>query len=149
MTHCGTAGKPNGKMEKTNINLHMGRNRSIRLKLIRKYGVELMEIQTAKEKNAVIVSVQGRIDAVTAPEFEKAISSLIVQGENIFLFNFSGLEYISSAGLRSILATAKKLKPTGGSILFSEIKGPVKDVFKISGFGTIFKMFETQEDALK
>lgn len=108
-----------------------------------------MEIQTAKEKNAVIVSVQGRIDAVTAPEFEKAISSLIVQGENIFLFNFSGLEYISSAGLRSILATAKKLKPTGGSILFSEIKGPVKDVFKISGFGTIFKMFETQEDALK
>lgn len=108
-----------------------------------------MEIQTAKEKNAVIVSVQGRIDAVTAPEFEKALSSLIAQGENVFLFNFSGLEYISSAGLRSILATAKQLKPKGGSILFYGLTGPVKDVFKISGFGAIFKIFETREDALK
>ena len=108
-----------------------------------------MEIQTAKEKNVVIFSVQGRIDAVTAPEFEKAISNLIAQGENFFLFNFSGLEYISSAGLRSILAAAKQLKPKGGNILFSGLKGPVKDVFKISGFGTIFKIFETREDALK
>jgi anti-anti-sigma factor len=108
-----------------------------------------MEIQTAKEEKAVIVSVQGRIDAVTAPEFEKALSSLIARGENVFLFNFSGLEYISSAGLRSILSTAKQLKPKGGSILFSGLKGPVKDVFKISGFGAIFKIFETQEDALK
>jgi anti-anti-sigma factor len=108
-----------------------------------------MEIQTAKEKNTVVVSVKGKIDAVTAPEFEKALSTLIAQGENIFLFNFSGLEYISSAGLRSILATAKQLKPKGGNILFSGLKGPVKDVFKISGFGTIFKIFETREDALK
>jgi hypothetical protein len=44
-----------------------------------------MEIQTAKEEKAVIVSVQGRIDAVTAPEFEKALSSLIARGENVFL----------------------------------------------------------------
>ena len=108
-----------------------------------------MEIQTAKEMNTVVVSVKGKIDAVTAPDFEKAIADMIAQGENVFLFNFSGLEYISSAGLRSILVTAKQLKPKGGTILFCGLKGAVKDVFKISGFGTIFKMFETQEDALK
>jgi anti-anti-sigma factor len=108
-----------------------------------------MEIQTAKEKDAVVVSVQGKIDAVTAPEFEKAVSNLIAQGENFFLFNFSGLDYISSAGLRSLLSTAKQLKPKGGNILFYGLKGPVKDVFKISGFGAIFKIFETREDALK
>jgi len=135
--------------EKTNIDLYIGRNRSARLKLIGKYGMEFMEIQTAKEKNAMVVFVQGKMDAVTAPEFEKAISNLIAQGENFFLFNFSGLEYISSAGLRSILAAAKQLKPKGGNILFSGLKGPVKSVFKISGFGSMFKIFETQEDALK
>lgn len=108
-----------------------------------------MEIQTAREKDRVVVSVHGKIDAVTAPEFEKALSNLIAQGDVMFLFNFSGLEYISSAGLRSILATAKQLKPKGGNILFCGLKGPAKDVFKISGFGTIFKIFETQEDALK
>jgi anti-anti-sigma factor len=111
--------------------------------------VIFMQIQTAKEKNAVVVSVKGKIDAVTAPEFEKVLSNLITQGEIIFLLNFSGLEYISSAGLRSILSTAKQLKPKGGNILFSGLKGSVKDVFNISGFGTIFKIFETREDALK
>ena len=108
-----------------------------------------MEIQTAKEKNTVVVSVKGKIDAVTAPEFEKTLANLIAKGENAFLLELSGLEYISSAGLRSILATAKQLKPKGGNILFTGLKGSVKDVFNISGFGTIFKIFETQEDALK
>ena len=108
-----------------------------------------MEIQTGKEKNTVVVSVKGKIDAVTAPELEKELSNLIAQGENFFLFNFSELEYISSAGLRSLLAAAKQVKPKGGNIVFSGLKGPVGDVFKISGFGTIFKIFETQEDALK
>jgi anti-anti-sigma factor len=108
-----------------------------------------MEIQTAKDKNTVVVSVKGKIDAVTAPEFEKALGKLIAEGENTFLLNFSGLEYISSAGLRSLLSTAKQLKPKSGNILFCGLQGPVKDVFKISGFGTIFKIFETREDALK
>jgi anti-anti-sigma factor len=108
-----------------------------------------MEIETAKEKNTVVVSVKGKIDAVTAPEFEKVLANLIAEGENAFLLNFSGLEYISSAGLRSILSTAKQLKPKSGNMLFYGLKGPVKDVFKISGFGTIFKIFETREDALK
>ena len=108
-----------------------------------------MEIETAKEKNTVVVSVKGKIDAVTAPEFEKVLADLIAQGENAFLLNFGGVEYISSAGLRSILSTAKQLKPKSGNILFCGLKGPVKDVFKISGFGTIFKIFETREDALK
>lgn len=108
-----------------------------------------MKIETAKEKNTAIVSVKGKIDAVTAPEFEKVLANLIVQGENAFLLNFNGLEYISSAGLRSILSAAKQLKPKNGTIILSGLKGPVKDVFKISGFDTIFKIFESREDALK
>ena len=108
-----------------------------------------MEIETEKGKNRIIVSVTGRIDAVTAPEFEKALLKQIVQGENKFLLNFNGLDYISSAGLRSILAAAQQLKPKGGNIIFAGLKGPVKEVFQISGFATMFKIFENWEDALK
>ncbi len=108
-----------------------------------------MEIETAKENTTIIVSVKGRIDAVTALEFEKTLESLMGKGENAILLNFSSLEYISSAGLRSILCTAKQMKAKNGTILFSGLKGPVKDVFKISGFNTIFKVFDTREDALK
>ena len=107
-----------------------------------------MEIKTEKEKNITVVTVEGKIDAVTAPTFEKALLNLIDKGEFSFLLNFSKLEYISSAGLRSILAVAKQLKSKDGRILFLGLRGPVKDVFNISGFGTIFKVFENREDAL-
>lgn len=107
-----------------------------------------MHIATEKEKNTIVVSVEGKIDAITAPEFEKALLNLISQGEFFYLLNFSELEYISSAGLRSILAVAKQVKAKGGNIIFSGLRRPVKDVFNMSGFVTIFKIFETREDAL-
>ena len=107
-----------------------------------------MEIQTAKEKDTTIVKVKGRIDAVTAPEFEKRLAELMAVGEKIFILNLVGLEYISSAGLRSILATAKQLKAKEGKLLFAELQGSVKDVFKISGFGSLFKIYDSEAEAL-
>ena len=107
-----------------------------------------MEINTKKEKNVPVVSIKGRIDAVTAPDFEKNLSELISSGEKTVVVNFSELEYISSAGLRSILATAKKLKTENGKMLFAGLKGPVEEVFKISGFYSIFTIFESEEAAL-
>jgi anti-anti-sigma factor len=108
-----------------------------------------MEITARKERNISVVTVKGRMDAVTAPVFEKNLSELMAQGEQYFIVNLSALEYISSAGLRSILATAKQLKNKNGEILFAGLQGAVEDVFKISGFHSIFKVFETEEKALQ
>ena len=108
-----------------------------------------MEIATRKEGNAVVVLVKGRIDAVTAPEFEKGLSAVMDGGDLTLVLNFNGLEYISSAGLRSILSTAKQLKAKNGKLLFAALQGPVRDVFKISGFGSIFKIYDTEEEALR
>ena len=108
-----------------------------------------MEIQTRKEKAAVVVSVKGRMDTVTAPEFEKNVIDLISKGEKTFVVNLGELDYISSAGLRSILAFAKKLKGKEGKILLAGLKGPVDEVFKISGFSSVFKIFDSEESALR
>ena len=107
-----------------------------------------MEITVRKEESAAVVSVKGRIDAITAGEFEKGVSALMAGGDCMLVLNFNGLEYISSAGLRSILSTAKQLKAKEGKMLFASLQGPVKDVFKISGFGSIFKIYDTEEEAL-
>jgi len=107
-----------------------------------------MEITTRQEKDATVVMVQGRIDAVTAPEFENHLSSLIEKGGRRFIINLGALEYISSAGLRSILATAKRLKTEQGDIRFSGLQGPVEEVFKISGFYSIFKIFYSDASAI-
>jgi anti-anti-sigma factor len=108
-----------------------------------------MEIQTRKQKEAMIVSIKGRMDALTAPEFENNLSGHISQGENIFIINFVGLEYISSAGLRSILAISKKLKEKNGKMLLTGLHGSVEEVFRISGFKTIFTIYATEEAAFK
>jgi anti-anti-sigma factor len=107
-----------------------------------------MEITTRKTGDVLIASVKGRLDAVTSQEFDKGMSQFLTQGEKAIVINFSQLEYISSAGLRSILSAAKQLKAKDGKILFAGLTGPVKDVFEISGFYTIFKVFDSEEEAL-
>ncbi|MDD5167492.1 MAG: STAS domain-containing protein [Syntrophales bacterium] len=107
-----------------------------------------MEINSRKEKGSLIISVKGRIDAVTAPDFEKSLSEWISAGETTMIVNLFDLEYISSAGLRSILAIAKVLKAKGGKMIFASLKGTVKDVFKISGFGSIFQIYDSEQEAI-
>lgn len=108
-----------------------------------------MEISAEKGKGCVVVSVKGKIDAVTSPGFEKDLADLIAKGETVLILNFAALEYISSAGLRSILAIAKTLKVKEGKMMFAGLGGGVKEVFKISGFESLFKIFENAEEALK
>ena len=108
-----------------------------------------MNITAKKESNALVVTVSGRMDAMTAPEFEKSLSEFIAQGEKAFLINLSGLEYISSAGLRGILASAKRLKEQNGKLIFSGLQGHVKEVFSISGFHGIFKIYDSDAEGVK
>ena len=107
-----------------------------------------MDIQSSKESMATVVSVRGRMDAITAPAFETALHELIAAGEIRFVVELAGLDYISSAGLRGILAIAKLLKGKGGLICFANVEGTVKEVFDISGFGTIFRMHDSVAGAL-
>ena len=103
-----------------------------------------MEVHIKKMQDLVVVSVRGRMDAVTAPKFEESLSDLISKGERKFQIDLSGLEYISSAGLRSILVIIKKMKTEDGEIVFSGLRGPVEEVLKSSGFYAILKIFEPQ-----
>ncbi|NLN59721.1 MAG: STAS domain-containing protein [Deltaproteobacteria bacterium] len=108
-----------------------------------------MEVTKNSQGGVLVAAVKGRVDTVTASDFEKRIAE-IMEGENSpLLLDCGGLEYISSAGLRSILVISKELKTKGLTVYFSGLQGNVKDVFNISGFNTIFKIFATNDDALK
>lgn len=108
-----------------------------------------MEVQGKKVDNAYVVAVKGRMDTVTAPEFETVCAQWIEQGERVLVVDFSGLEYISSAGLRALLTVARKLKTVEGSICFCAIPPMVEKVFTISGFNSMFTMYDSVEGALK
>jgi stage II sporulation protein AA (anti-sigma F factor antagonist) len=108
----------------------------------------IMEIRTTKEAKATVVAITGRLDAVTAPEYEKKMQELIGGGDVCFVVDFEALEYISSAGLRVLLVIAKLLKAKSGQVRFANVAGTVKEVFDISGFGSIFQIDTTVADAL-
>jgi anti-anti-sigma factor len=107
-----------------------------------------MEITSKEAHTATIVSVKNRIDAMTSPEFEAYLSTLLEQEKKNIILNLNELEYISSAGLRVILSTAKKIKADRGSLCFCGLRGSVKEIFEISGFCSILQVFNTEEEAL-
>ncbi len=107
-----------------------------------------MVIYTRTERNATIVSIAGRLDAVTAPEYEKKVSGLINTGNSCIVVDLEQLDYISSAGLRALLITAKLLKAKDGRVRIANIRGPVREVFTMSGFNTIFPMDDSVADSL-
>ena len=106
-----------------------------------------MEFEAKSEIGATVVSIRGRMDATTSPEIEGKLDSLVAGGETRLIIDLKGLEYISSAGLRGLLATAKKLKAKQGDMAFANLEGHVRDVFKVSGFYSIFKVFDDLEAA--
>ncbi len=107
-----------------------------------------MNIETSKESTTMVVKVTGRLDAVTSSEYEQKFNALIADGETMFIVDLENLVYISSAGLRALLATAKRIKGKKGLVSLANIGGSVKEVFDISGFGSIFPMYNSVASAL-
>ena len=108
-----------------------------------------MEVNFRKEEKALVVLVTGRMDAVSAPEFDKQVEEQIDKGETSFALDLSGLDYVSSAGLRSMLILAKKLKSKEGGLVLCGLREMVTDVFEVSGFTTIFEIYDSLEEAME
>ena len=107
-----------------------------------------MDIKTAEAGDVSVLELAGHLDTNTSPDAESAINALIDGGATKLLINFSALEYISSAGLRILLATGKKLKAAGGDLRICSLNDTVQEVFDISGFSSILAVSKDQDEAL-
>ena len=108
-----------------------------------------MRTDIAYEGDVAIASVEGRLDATTAAAFEEAVSPLPkLDPPKSLVVDLKGLQFISSAGLRSILSLGKACRASGASLAFCSLSDMVADVFKISGFMTIFKIYPSREEAM-
>lgn len=107
-----------------------------------------MKIQDHKKGAIAVFEVEGRLDSVTSSELEKELLSHLQGGEKNLLIDFTGLDYISSAGLRVLLMATKKAKTAGGRVVLANLVSNVKEVFDIAGFTSIFPIFQSQDEAL-
>ena len=94
-----------------------------------------MEIRVNKNGAALALSVEGRIDTTTAPQLEAELKKEL-GGVTELLMDFSGVEYISSAGLR-VLLSAQKVMNRQGRMMLSHVTEAVMEIFEVTGFSDI------------
>ena len=107
-----------------------------------------LTVEGTRTKVAVILAITGRVDGETAPELERVCHQWIAPGDRNMVLDFTGLQYISSAGLSSVLSAGKQIDRQGGRLILCGMPGKVKQIFTFSGFDSLFPVFETREAAL-
>ncbi|MBC8275184.1 MAG: STAS domain-containing protein [Chloroflexi bacterium] len=107
-----------------------------------------MEILEKKIGNVDLISIGGSLDAYSANDVESKLNSLIDAGQVRLVVSLDKLEYMSSSGLRVLLATLKKVRKQQGDIRLACLKPNIKEVFDISGFTQLFNISDTEETAI-
>lgn len=98
-----------------------------------------MNITKTYNGKELTIEIEERIDTVTAPKFENEINDEIGNFDSLIL-DFTNLEYISSAGLRVLIATQKKLKPEDIPMVIKNVNDTISEIFRMSGFDKILKI---------
>lgn len=108
-----------------------------------------MKIDQRMEDDVCICSLQGRMDGTGAPAIEAQAQALFAAGTKQLVLDLSGVEYISSAGLRCVLVIAKKAGAISGKVVLCSLSPMVADVMKISGFHQLLTICDNCAEAIK
>jgi anti-anti-sigma factor len=90
---------------------------------------------------ATVVEVSGTVDAVTAPRFAEALQGEVAAGHAQLVVDLADVTYVSSAGLRAVLAGLKAARAAGGDLRLAGAAAAVAQVFDLAGFGSILESF--------
>ena len=107
-----------------------------------------MKTQVKQENNSTVIEVSGSVDALTAPELSKVLLDQIEDGRVNLVVNLIGVEFMSSAGLRTLLGAVKEARSHGGDLRLTSANTGVDKVLKMSGFHNIAKVFPSQDEAI-
>ena len=96
-----------------------------------------MEIKTTTEGTRLTIAVSGRVDTVTAPELAAALK---FGDATCVVIDLANVPYMSSAGLRLLLAAHKTMSAKGGELQIANVQAAVREVFDITGFSDILNL---------
>jgi anti-anti-sigma factor len=97
----------------------------------------------------LLLLVEGRLDTTQSDAFEKEMMQVLEEGHNKIIMDCSGLNYISSSGLRIFLTMQKRMMNIGGQFKLCHLQAPIQEVFDMSGFSMIFSIYPDREAALQ
>ena len=97
-----------------------------------------MQLEISRRDQCLLIGVNGRLDTMTAPEFDRYAQAELGQENGQVVLDLHGLDYVSSAGLRALLGLTKLVEANGGKMSICGLRGEVQKVFELSGFIRIF-----------
>ena len=111
-------------------------------------GINLhIALETVDQK--IILRLEGRLDASSAPILDRKLSSLIGENHLYLLLDFTHVNYLSSAGMRSLLSATKQLKIKGGALLIFSLDDEVEEIIKMAGLDRILHIFSSEKEAFQ
>lgn len=107
-----------------------------------------MEISATPFDNVTAVSVKGRVDSTTADSLRDKLSEIIQAGSARLVIDLKEVVYISSAGFRTLLITARAIEKASGKLALCGVVGEVKRLFDIAAFTELFTILPDRDDAV-
>ena len=98
-----------------------------------------MQIESNRTQGCLSLKLSGRLETSTAPELQAVVEKEF-EGTDELRLDMEGIEYVSSAGLRVLLAASKEMKTKGGNMIVSHVNDDVMEVFEITGFKEILNL---------
>jgi anti-anti-sigma factor len=107
-----------------------------------------MEIHDERVGDTCVVTAKGRLDGGASSAFTDRIGGLITSRNPKLLIDFSGVDFVTSAGLRAVLVLVKKVKAAGGSFALCGVQDSVREVLDITGFTSMLSIHPARAEAI-
>lgn len=107
-----------------------------------------LDIKVSELKRVTLFEISGRIDSTNADQLGEALNTAIDSGRTQIVLDVSAVEYMSSAGLREMVAALKRVKRGSGDVRLANPSERVKEVLELAGLDTIFEVFDSQVEAV-
>ena len=110
-----------------------------------------MNVGSRRYANALVVTVTGRLDQDTCEGFRGELMGFVddaAQNAGGVVLDLSGLEYISSAGLRCFMLASREARAKNARVVVAALQPMVAEIFAISHFNLVFQVFDSVRDAL-
>jgi anti-sigma B factor antagonist len=107
-----------------------------------------MKIETRELKHASVVTVSGRVDSATAPDLQKALQDLLDAERKQLVLDLKDVDYMSSAGLRVLVAMQKAAKKDGGALRLAQLSARVSEVLELAGLAPVFEIYPDVVEAV-
>jgi anti-anti-sigma factor len=108
-----------------------------------------MNLTISNQSDCIVVVPEGRLDTLTSEEFDRKVFPLASGPNPVLILDFSKLEYISSAGLRSVLLLIKQVQGNNGRIAAANLSEILKEIFLISGLDTLMHFYDSVKEAIE